>query len=209
MKLLRFALVALCVIGVAVCLHALGVLAGAFPVGKLPPYPAWTAVHFASGIVFAMLAPLQLWPVVRRRSLRLHRIVGRTAVATGAVLAVSGVAIAYLAPERPMAERIFMTTFFAIYAGVLALGFRAALARDLAAHRAWMIRMTAVALTPVTQRVVFVAFAATLGVHGLDGFWQLFTSAAWIAFGLNVAGAEAWLRGRATVPERHAQALAV
>jgi hypothetical protein len=108
-----------------------------------------------------------------------------------------------------MAERIFMTTFFAIYAGVLALGFRAALARDLAAHRAWMIRMTAVALTPVTQRVVFVAFAATLGVHGLDGFWQLFTSAAWIAFGLNVAGAEAWLRGRATVPERHAQALAV
>lgn len=207
MKLLRFALLALCLGGAGVCLHAIGVLAGVFPTGKLPPYPAWTGLHFAAGLAFVALAPLQLWPALRRARPSLHRIVGRVAVVTGFVLAISGVAIAYLAPERPVAERIFMTLFFAIYAALLGLGLRAALARDLAAHRAWMIRMATVALTPITQRLVFTVFAATLGIDGLDTFWQLFTSAAWIALGLNVAGVEAWLRGPRLGAPRDARAV--
>lgn len=206
MRFLRFLLMVLCIGGLVACVHALGVLGGSFPTGKLPPYPAWTSIHFVAGIGFAALAPLQLWPALRWRSPGVHRTVGRVVVGTSAVMAVSGLAIAYLAPDRPISERIFMTTFFAAYLIVLTLGFRAAWVRDLAAHRAWMIRMTTLALTPLTQRVVFAAFAATLGVDGLVTFWQLFTSAAWIALGLNVAGAEIWLRGTVRTPEpQHVQ----
>ena len=200
MKLLRFAFLGLCVLGVAACGYATARLLGWVPVGKLPPYPTWTAIHFVTASVFVVLAPLQLWPALRRRRPALHRMVGRTAVAIGAVMAVSGVAIAYTAPDRPVSERIFMTTFFLGYAALLALGFRAAVARDIAAHRAWMLRMTATALTPVTQRVVFPLFAATLGIDGLATFWQVFTSAAWIAWGLNMAIAEAVLHARRPLP---------
>lgn len=63
-----------------------------------------------------------------------------------------------------------------------------------------MTRMTATALTPVTQRLVFPPMAAAIGVDGLDTFWQIFVSAAWIAWALNMTVAEAWLRGPRRAP---------
>ena len=194
MKLVRFAVVGLCVLGVAVCGVALARLAGLVPPSKLPPYPAWTSLHFATAIAFALLIPLQLWKGLRARRPALHRILGRTAVGIGAVMAVSGVAIAHLAPQRPVSEKIFMSVFFLAFAALLGLGLRAALARDLGAHRAWMIRMAATALTPLTQRLVFPLFAAGLGIDGLATFWQLFVSAAWIGWGVNLIVAETVLR---------------
>jgi uncharacterized membrane protein len=197
MKLLRFAVPGLCAIGIAASAYATARLLGWVPEGKLPPYPAWTAVHFTSATAFAILAPLQLWPWLRARRAGLHRVMGRIAVALGAVMAASGLAMAHASPDRPLSERIFMSVFFLAYAAFLGLGLRAAIARDIPVHRAWMARMTATALTPVTQRLVFPVFAATLGIDGLDTFWQLFVSAAWIAWGLNMAVTEAWLRSRA------------
>jgi hypothetical protein len=199
MKVLRFALLGLCLLGVGVCIHALARLAGWVPPGHLAPYPGWTAAHFVSAAAFTVTAPLQLWPALRAARPRLHRILGRAAVGLGSVMAVSGVAMVHLSPDRPITERIFMTTFFLAYAAMLVLGFRAAVARDIPAHRAWMVRMTATALTPLTQRLVFPVFAATLGVHGLDGFWQLFVSAAWIGWALNMTVAETVLRARRPV----------
>jgi len=194
MKLVRFAVVGLCLLGVAICGVALARLAGLVPPSKLPPYPAWTSLHFATAIAFALLIPLQLWKGLRARRPGLHRILGRTAVGIGAVMAVSGVAIAHLAPQRPVSEKIFMSVFFLAFAALLGLGLRAALARDLGAHRAWMIRMAATALTPLTQRLVFPLFAASLGIDGLATFWQLFVSAAWIGWGVNLIVAETVLR---------------
>lgn len=194
MKLLRFAVPGLCAVGVAACAYATARLLGWVPVGKLAPYPAWTAIHFVSATAFAVLVPLQLWSGLRSRRPSLHRAMGRVCVAVGAVMALSGVAMAHATPDRPLSERIFMTAFFLAYAAFLALGLRAAIARDIPAHRAWMARMTATALTPVTQRLVFPIFAAGLGIDGLDTFWQLFVSAAWIAWALNMSVTEAWLR---------------
>jgi len=111
-------------------------------------------------------------------------------------MALSGITMAYASPGRPVTEQIFMTAFFTSYLAMLGLGVRAAVARDFAAHRAWMLRMTAVALTPVTQRVIFPVFAMTLGVGGLERFWQLFISAAWIAWAVNMIAVEAWLRAK-------------
>lgn len=197
MKLLRFAFLGLCLIGVAACAYASARLIGWVPAGKLPLYPSWTGVHFASATAFCLLVPFQFWRTLRARRPALHRAMGRSGVALGAVMAVSGLAMAYLSPDRPVAERIFMTAFFATYAGCLGFGFRAALARDIDVHRAWMTRMTAVALTPVMQRVIFPPLAALIGIDGIETFWDVFISAAWLAFLLQLAAAE-WLlrRGR-------------
>jgi hypothetical protein len=201
MKVLRFVVPGLCAIGIAACAYASARLIGWVPVGKLAPYPSWTGLHFASAAAFSVIALLQLWPALRARRPGLHRIAGRLGVAVGALMAVSGIAMAYASPDRPLTEVIFMTAFFLGYAALLALGFRAALARDFTAHRAWMARMTATALTPVTQRVLFPPMAAAIGIDGMETFWALFVSAAWLAWGLNMVVAEAWQRG----PQRKAR----
>lgn len=201
MKVLRFVFPGLCGLGIAACAYASSRLIGWVSVGKLAPYPSWAGLHFASATAFSLIAPLQLWPALRARRPRLHRMVGRVGVAVGAVMATSGIALVYTAPDRPLTEVIFMTSFFLGYATLLALGFRAALARDFPAHRAWMTRMTATALTPVTQRVLFPPMAAAIGIDGTQTFWAIFVSAAWLAWGLNMVVAEAWLRG----PQRKAR----
>ena len=193
MRVIRFAVVGLCALGVAACAYAGARLAGWVPPGKLALYPLWAGSHFVSAAAFAVLAPLQLWPRLRARRPALHRLVGRITAAIGAVMAVSGIAIIYDAPDRTIGERIFMTVFFATYLTFLALGVRAAIARNIPAHQAWMVRMTATALTPVTQRLIFPPLAAAIGIDGMGTFWQLFVSAAWIGWGLNMAVAEAWL----------------
>ena len=200
MKLLRFAFLGLCLIGIAACAYASAKLVGWAPTGKLAPYPPWTVVHFASATAFSLLVPFQFWGALRSRRPALHRGMGRTGVALGAVMAVSGIAMAYTSPDRPLTEVIFMTAFFLGYAALLALGFRAALARDFIAHRGWMTRMTAAALTPVTQRVLFPPMAAAIGIDGLETFWEIFVSAAWLAWGLNMVVVEAWLRQGARRP---------
>jgi uncharacterized membrane protein len=196
MKVLRFFVPGLCAVGVAACAYATARLVGWVPAGKLALYPAWAGSHFATASAFAILAPFQLWPGLRARRPALHRLMGRITAAIGAGMAVSGIAIVYTAPDRQVSERIFMTVFFAAYLAFLALGVRAAVARSIPAHQAWMVRMVATALTPVTQRLLFPPLAATLGVHGMETFWQLFVSAAWIGWGLNMLTAEAWLHGR-------------
>jgi uncharacterized membrane protein len=198
MKVLRFLVPGLCALGVAACVHAAARLVGWVPVGKLALYPLWAGVHFATATAFAVLAPLQLWPRLRARRPALHRLVGRITAAMGAVMAVSGIAIVYDAPDRTVGELIFMTVFFAAYLVFLGLGVRAAVGRNIAAHQAWMVRMTATALTPVTQRLLLPPLISVIGIDGMDTFWQLFVSAAWVGWGLNMVVAEAWLQARST-----------
>lgn len=197
MTVLRFALPSLCLVGVAACAYASARLVGWVPPGKLPLYPNWVAVHFASATVFALIVPLQLWGALRRQRPAAHRALGRVAAGSGAAMAVSGLAMAYTAPGRPVSEVIFMTAIFAVFAACLTLGVHAALAREFAAHRAWMARMIATGMGAVSQRLVFPPLAAVVGIDGRETFWQVFISAAWIAWALNMAVAEAWLRGGA------------
>jgi uncharacterized membrane protein len=205
MKVARFAptptraavagLLLMVVAGVAICLHAMGVLAHVFPKERpIPPaYPAWTAIHFTAATVLALLAPWQFWTALRRRRPDLHRLMGRIAAAAALFAGASGIAMAYL-PERPVAERVFMTTLFAAFLVFLGRGVLAARRRDIDAHRAWMTRMSAAALTPLTQRMLFPVLAATIGIDGPQGFWELFVSAAWLACVVNFTVAECWLR---------------
>ena len=200
MKLIRFGVVGLAAFGVVACTMALLRLAHVAPPSRLAPYPAWTALHFAPALVFVVLMSLQLWPGLRTARPRVHRLTGRVAVAVGGVMAASGVAMVWLVPDRPVGERIFMSVFFGAWTVMLGLGFRAAVARDFTSHRAWMARMSATTLTPLTQRLLLPLLATGFGVDGMATFWQLFVSAAWIGWAINLTVAEAWIHGR---PARH------
>ena len=67
-----------------------------------------------------------------------------------------------------------------------------------------MLRVTALAMGPLTQRVLFPFFAAA-GIDSLPRFWDLFMTSAWFSAALNIVIAEWWIRR--TAAERKAQAL--
>lgn len=194
MTVVRFAVLALCAVGLAASAYAGARLIGWIPPGKLPPYPGWVAIHFIASALFCVLAPLQLWTTLRTRRPALHRAMGRVSIGLGGVMAASGLMMVHTIPGRPISEIMFMTFLFGVYGAFLGLGVKAAMAREFNAHRTWMVRMTAIALTPMTQRLIFPIFAGGVGIDGLDTFWQLFVSAAWFAFVVNLSAAEWWLR---------------
>ncbi len=185
--------------GVFVCLHALASAAHLAPSNSpVPtPYPAWAAFHFAGALVFLVFAAPQFVPGLRRTRPGLHRACGRIAVAGGAVAAVAGLAIVYFAPGRTFSERVFMTTIFVAFAVSLWRAYVAARARDIPTHRAWVLRVTALALTPLSQRLLMGVFlAARGGAHDVAQFWEVFVTAAWLGMALNLLAAEAWTRRR-------------
>jgi hypothetical protein len=214
MKLNRFALtptlamsaalVALSLMGVSACIMGATRLYGLTPRLPLPPaYPDWTVIHFASALVFVALMPWQFIGSLRRRRPGLHRGMGRLAAISGLVMAVSGVAMAYL-PEHSVGERVFMTSFFGVFMIFLGRGVADARARRIVEHRAWMVRATATALTPVVQRLIFGVFAGAIGINDTAEFWDLFVGAAWLAWLVNLGVAEIWLRsGRSTATTIH------
>lgn len=173
-------------------------LLGLLPKSPLPPpYPRWVVSHIGGSLAFIVIAAAQTWPRIRRSNPRLHRRLGWVGAAAAAVMALSGVAMAYL-PERPFSERLFMTLFFLAFSAAFARAIVCARARNYADHRAWMARAIATALTPVVQRVLFPVFAVMIGIDGPSRFWEIFVSSAWMAWLINMILVEAWLAsGRA------------
>ena len=165
--------------------------------GRISPYPPWTVSHFVSAIAFLLLVPVQLWTSSRARQRHVHRLSGRVALGAGAVLNLSGVAIPFLVPGRPVEARIFFSFFFAAFGFFLVRGLRSARGGDVAAHRAWMIRAIAMAVTPMTQRLIFPFFVLAGSFANRTEFWMRFLTAAWVATVIDLAMAEWWVsRGR-------------
>jgi hypothetical protein len=98
-------------------------------------------------------------------------------------------------PNRPVAERTFMVIVGCVLTAFIAQGVRAARRRNIEAHRRWMLRVTALGLAPLTERIVFPAFAA-LGIDSLARFFDLFVTALWVSAYTNVVVAEWWIQRR-------------
>ena len=140
-----------------------------------------------------ILTPFQLWERFRNRHRRVHRWSGRVVVASGVLLGISGLGFPFRMPERPFPEKVLMTTFFAAFLFFLIKAFSAARRRDFADHRKWMIRMFATGMTITTQRLLLAALIMPIGISDLHGFWDLFVTAAWLAWGIQIAIAEWWI----------------
>jgi uncharacterized membrane protein len=174
-------------------------------------YPNWSILHFMPALIFALILPFQLWSGSRRSRPRLHRVTGRVAAVAGTLFSLTGLLFPYVMPARPFSEKVFMTTVFCLFAWVLGRGVMAAHRKDFVAHRRWMLRVTALAMGPLTQRVIFPFFAAA-GIDSLPRFWDLFMSAAWFSVVVNVVIVEWWIRRgttAATLQSRSPRGIAV
>lgn len=124
--------------------------------------PLSVVLHIVGSVIFCVLGAFQFSPGFRRRHLNWHRVAGRFLVACGLVSALTGLWMTQFHPPAnftgPLPASYDGPALYAIrliagsaMAAALVLGVAAVLRRDLASHRAWMIRGYALGLGAGTQ----------------------------------------------------------
>lgn len=171
------------------------------------PWPVLVAffTHVIGGGIALVLGPLQFWRGLRTRHPLAHRWVGRTYLVAVAAAALAGIA---LAPVN-QAGLVGLFGFGAL--GVLWLvtgwrGYRAIRARDVASHRAWMMRNFALTYSAVMLRIwlpllIFaqVPFAGPAGFDADAAFANAYAVVPFLAWLPNLVVAE-WLIRRRGLP---------
>jgi uncharacterized membrane protein len=164
-------------------------------------FPVALVAHILGAALFAVVGAFQFVPSIRRRHPAWHRRAGRTVACAGLVVAGSALwlTLAY-APKPGTGDLLYaMRLLFATAMVVsLVLGIRAARARDIPAHRAWMIRAYAIGLAAGTQ-VFTEGFAQAIFDHG-EARGDLAKGAGWV---INVAIAEWVIRRPVRLRDRH------
>jgi uncharacterized membrane protein len=147
-------------------------------------------VHVFASSVALILGPLQFWARLRAARPALHRWLGRCYLGIGILVGgLAGLLIASYAHGGPVARLGFACLALAwLYTGLRA--YRAIRARDLAAHRRWMIRNFALTFAAVTLRLWLPASV----VSGVP-FGIAYAIVAWLCWLPNLAVAE-WMLGR-------------
>jgi uncharacterized membrane protein len=116
--------------------------------------PLPLVVHIVGATTYALVGILQLVPRFRRRHLAWHRRAGRVLAVAGLLVATSALWMTLFYAAQPGTGDLLLVlrlVFGSAMAGCLVLGFTAVRRRDIAAHRAWMIRAYAIGLAAGTQ----------------------------------------------------------
>jgi len=159
-------------------------------------FPAALVVHIIGAAVFALVGAFQFVPALRHRSW--HRRAGRVLAVAGLLVAGSALWLTVFYQAQPGTGAllyVFRLAFASTMTACLVLGFTAVRGRDIAAHRAWMMRAYAISLGAGTQAFTEGIAEAIVGTNELTG--DLAKGAGWI---INLAIAEWAIRRR---PPRH------
>jgi uncharacterized membrane protein len=154
--------------------------------------PMPIALHLLSATLFCILGAFQFASEFRRRSPAWHRIAGRLLVPCGLLAGLSGVWMTVTYPIDPLQQGglLFCTRILFGSAMMLSLvlSLSAILRRDIALHRAWIIRAYAIGQGAGTQVFVFLPWMLISGApSGL--LRDVLMSIAWV---INLALAE-WI----------------
>jgi hypothetical protein len=159
--------------------------------------PVPVVVHIITASLYCLLAPLQFVPGFRGRKPGWHRAAGRLLVPCGVVAGLAGLWMAVFYPNAPGDGELLRglrLVFGSAMVVCLVLGFAAIRRRDVARHRAWMIRGYAIAQGSGTQLLTSVSWLLLVGKpEGLSR--ALLMGAGWV---INVAVAERIIRRRIT-----------
>lgn len=162
--------------------------------------PAPVVVHIVAAALYALLGAFQLSAGLRRRRPDWHRRAGRVLIWAGLVVAGSGLWLTLLHPGAPGGDLLWAIRLLvgSAMATSIVLGFVAIRRRDVAAHRAWMVRAYALAVGAGTQ--VFTQGIGEAAFGTSDVSTALSTGSGWV---VNVAVAE-WAIRRPTArgPQR-------
>ena len=178
--------------GVVEILHQLGLVTDA----PLRAVPVVFVIHALAGSVALVSGPLQFNRRLRDRSTRLHRLLGRTYVATVWLASISGLWSAMFFQVTP-AAKIAFGLLSILWFGSTTIALLRIVSRDIAAHREWMIRSFSLSL-------FFLGFSfwvpglASTGLPDAVGY----PLAVFLSWSVNLAAAELWLRRtRSHLPE--------
>jgi len=171
------------------------------PNPRIDASPAPLVLHVAAAAVYAVAGAFQ-FPARLRRG---HRRAGRVLIASGLVVAGASLWMTLFYPGAPGGDLLW-TVRLVVGSAIAAsnvFGFTAIRRRDIAAHRAWMIRAYALAVAAGTQ-----VFTQGIG-EGLFGTSDLSTglsvSSGWV---INAAVAEWVIRRPGARRARPARAAA-
>jgi uncharacterized membrane protein len=160
----------------------------------------WLAYgHIAPGVVYLVLAPLQLSRRFRTRHYTLHRRLGRVLVACALVSGVLAVVLGIVFAWGGTPETLATLVFGAWFVVCLVRAVRAIRAGRVPEHRRWMIRAFAVGSGIATIRIwVGIFTGIQLGVLGMHDetfpIRSTFGLAFWLGLGTHVLVGEWWLR---------------
>jgi hypothetical protein len=147
------------------------------------PFKWWLLVHGVAGACAVFLAPLQFLDGLRQRHAKLHRIVGRIYVVSVFVLSPIGVYMQYLQEADGASRGFTVATVISafLFMVTVALGLYFGTKRMITAHRQWMVRSYAIALTFFEIRLI-------LGISGLDqNFdWAVTETVVWVCVAMAV-----------------------
>ena len=154
-------------------------------------------IHVVAAMIALLVGPLQFVRRLRTGWPAFHRATGLIYVAAIAIGSPAGFVLALGTSAGPVAG-----TGFAMVA-VLSiaftwLGWRAALRRQFAEHRAWMLRSWAMTAGAITLRLLLPA-SAMLGL----GFYTAYPVIAWLSWLINLALVEYLIRRNRAPATRH------
>lgn len=153
--------------------------------------PLPVVLHILTASLFCILGAFQFAPNFRRRHPFWHRIAGRVLVACGLIAAISGLWMTQFYALHPLQLQGDLLYGFRLFIGSvmamsLVFSLAAILRRDLAQHRAWMIRGYAIAQGAGTQVLVFLPWEIIFGKPN-EQTRDILMIAAWV---INLAVAE-------------------
>lgn len=160
----------------------------------------WLAYgHIVPGVVYLVLAPLQLSRRFRTRHYTLHRRLGRVLVGCALFSGVLAVVLGFVFAWGGTPETVATLVFGLWFLFCLVRAVRAIRAGRVPEHRRWMIRAFAVGSGIAMIRVwVGIFTGIQLGVLGMEDetfpIRSTFGIAFWLGFVVHVAAGEWWLR---------------
>lgn len=169
---------------------------------RIDAVPAPVIVHIIAAALYALFGAFQFSARLRRHRPNWHRRSGRMLVGAGLLVALSGLWMTLFYTGAPGGDLLWAVRLLvgSAMAASIVLGFTAIRRRDIAAHRAWMIRAYALAVAVGTQ-----AFTQGIG-EGLfgtsDPSTALSVSSGWV---INTAVAEWVIRRPSTRRARRAR----
>ncbi|MGH8877522.1 MAG: DUF2306 domain-containing protein, partial [Stackebrandtia sp.] len=133
------------------------------PPKDFPPYYGILVAHVGFASVAMATCCMQIWPRLRAKHPKLHRMSGRVYVIGGVIPAgLSALGLAWGSAFGPVASA---STFIMapLWMGVTIAGFRMARRRRFADHRRWMVRSFALTMSIIVNR--FIGAPVTLALY--------------------------------------------
>ena len=158
--------------------------------------PLGLRLHIVAAAVALLVGPWQFVTALRRRVPRIHRVLGRTYVAGSVLGGGAGAAIALTTTHGTVAGSGFLVLGL-LWCVTTVVAVRAAVRRDLATHRRWMVRSFALTFAAVTLRL----YLGVADAAGLD-YETSYDVVAWLSWLPNLLAVEWWLRRHAMSASR-------